>query len=44
MCEDQVPNFDRLVARKAGFQERLVGRFAVIKLSETPAARRSVFH
>ena len=42
MCEDKVLGFARLVARKAGFVQRLVGRFAVFKLSEPPAARRRV--
>ena len=42
MREDKVLGFARLVARKAGFVQRLVGRFAVLKLSEPPAARRRV--
>jgi hypothetical protein len=43
MGEDKIPSFGRLMARKAGFEHRLVGRFAVFKLSEPPASRRGVF-
>jgi hypothetical protein len=43
MGEDIVPSFGRFVARKAGFEQRLVGRLAIFKLSEPPAARRGVF-
>jgi hypothetical protein len=32
--EDKVASFDGLVARKAGVVHRLVGGFAVVKLSE----------
>jgi hypothetical protein len=41
--EDQVALFDSLVAGKAGFEHCLVGRFAVVKMSESPAAGRGVF-
>src|SRR5260370_22170198 len=41
--EDKVPSFDGLVAGKAGVMHRLVGGFAVVKLSEPPAAGRGVF-
>ena len=41
--EDKVASFGLLVAGKAGFHERLVGRFAVVEVSESPAARRGVF-
>src|SRR5271154_3918804 len=41
--EDKVASFDRLVARKAGFEQRFVRRFAVFELSKSPATRRSVF-
>ena len=41
--EDKVPSFDRLVAGEAGFKQRLIRRFAVFELSESPAARRGVF-
>src|SRR5580698_1276530 len=40
--ENKVPSFDRFVARKAGFGRRLVDRFAICKLSESPAASRSI--
>ena len=43
MREDKVPGFDRLVTGVAGFEQRLVGRFAILELSEPPAARRGVF-
>ena len=43
MGEDKVASFDSLVAGKTGFEHCLVGRFAVVKLSEPPAARRGVF-
>jgi hypothetical protein len=42
MGEDKVATFDRLVTREAGFEQRLVGRFAVFELSETPPAGRGV--
>ena len=42
MREHKVLSFARFVARKAGFVRRLVGRFAVFKLSEPPATRRRV--
>ena len=35
--EDKVVSFDRLVAGKAGIEHCLVGEFAVIKLSKSPA-------
>ena len=41
--EDKVASFDGLVAGEAGFVHCLVAGFAVVKLSETQAARRSVF-
>jgi hypothetical protein len=41
--EDQVAISDGLVAGKAGFEHRLVVGFAVIELSESPAAGRGVF-
>jgi hypothetical protein len=41
--EDKVANFGGLVARKAGVVHRLVGGFAVVKLSEPPATGRGVF-
>jgi hypothetical protein len=40
--EDKVASFDRLVAGKTGFVQRLVGRFAVIELRE-PAAVAAYF-
>ena len=43
MSENEVSSFDRLVAGEAGFEQRLIRRFAVFELSEPPAARRSVF-
>ena len=43
MSEDKILVFARLVARKAGLEQRLVGRFTFFKLSESPAARRRVF-
>ena len=41
--EDQVAILDSLVAGKAGSEHCLVGRFAVLKMSESPAVRRGVF-
>jgi hypothetical protein len=41
--EDKVASFDGLVAGKAGVVHRLVGGFAVVKVSEPPAAGRGVF-
>ena len=41
--EDKVASFDDRVAGKAGVLHRRVGRFAVVKLSETPAACRGIF-
>src|SRR5579864_357501 len=41
--EDKVTSLDRLVARKAGFEQRRVRRFAVFELSKPPTTRRSVF-
>src|SRR5262245_17436455 len=41
--EDKVARFDDLVAGKAGVVRRLAGGFAVVELSETPAARGGVF-
>jgi hypothetical protein len=43
MGEYEVPRFNGHVARKTGFEQRLVGRFAVFKLSEPPTARGRVF-
>ena len=43
MVEDKVASFDDRVAGKAGVVHRLVGGFAVVKLSEPPAAGRGVF-
>jgi hypothetical protein len=41
--EDKVASFNGLVAVEAGFVHRLVGGFAIGKISESPAARRGVF-
>src|SRR5262245_52555349 len=41
--EDKVASLDGLVARKAGVVHRLVGGFAVVEVSEPPAAGRGVF-
>lgn len=43
MGVDEVSGFDRHVAGKAGLVHCLVGGFAVVKLSEPPAAGRGVF-
>jgi hypothetical protein len=43
MSEDKIAGFDRLVAREAGFEIRLVVRFAVFELSEPPATRCGIF-
>ena len=43
MGEDKVASFDRLVAGKAGFEQRRVGRFAVFELSKPPATCRGIF-
>jgi hypothetical protein len=40
--EDKVARFDLIVAGEAGFHERLVGRFAVLEVSEAPTARCGV--
>src|ERR1700677_3371756 len=40
--EDKVTSFGRLMARKAGFGHRLIHRFTVRELSESPAAGRGV--
>jgi hypothetical protein len=40
--EDKVARFDLIVAGGAGFLERLVARFAVLEVSETPTARAMV--
>jgi hypothetical protein len=40
--EDKVARFNLIVAGKAGFHERLVGRLAVLKVSETPTTRCGV--
>ena len=40
--EDKVARFDLIVAGEAGFHERLVARFAVLEVSETPTARCGV--
>src|SRR5438876_12097351 len=40
--EDEVASLGLLVAGKAGLHERLVARFAVHEVSESPAARRGV--
>jgi hypothetical protein len=37
--EDKVVRFDLIVAGEAGFHERLVARFAVLEVSETPTPR-----
>jgi hypothetical protein len=42
MGEDKVLSFGRLVAGKAGSEQRLVDRFPVFELSEPPAAGRRV--
>jgi putative iron-dependent peroxidase len=43
LCEDKVASFDRLVAGKAGFEQRRVRRFAVFELSKPPATGRDIF-
>src|SRR5271165_5119721 len=43
MSEDKVASFDRLVAGKAGFEQRRVRRFAVFELSKPPATGRGIF-
>src|SRR6266478_3700325 len=40
--ENEVASFGRLVAGEAGFVQCFVGRFAVLKVTESPAARRGV--
>jgi len=42
MSEDKVAIFGRFVAGEAGFVQRLVARFAVLKVTEPPSARRGV--
>jgi hypothetical protein len=42
MGEDEVVILGELVAGKAPFVRRLVGRFAILEVSESPAARRGV--
>src|SRR5580704_9351050 len=41
--EDKVAGLDSLVAGKTGFEYCLGGRFAVVELTEPPAARRRIF-
>ena len=41
--EDKVASFDGRVAGEAGVVHRLVGGFAVVEMSEPPAAGRGVF-
>src|SRR6516165_7893977 len=41
--EDKVPRFDLIVAGEAGLHHRLITRFAVLEVGETPTARRGVF-
>ena len=43
MGEDKVASFGGHVAGKAGVVHRLVGGFALVKVSEPPAAGRGVF-
>jgi len=43
MGEDKVAIFDERVAGIAALEHRLAGGFAVVKLSEPPAAGRGVF-
>ena len=43
LSENIVPRFDRLVARKTGFQIGLGVNLPVFKLSKSPAARRCIF-
>jgi hypothetical protein len=43
MRKDKVSSFERLVTGKASFVNRLIGGYAVFKLSEPPAARRGIF-
>src|SRR5579863_652406 len=43
MSEDKVASFDRLVAEEAGFEQRLVGRFAVFELSKPQPPVRHLF-
>src|ERR1700722_16391039 len=43
MGEHKVTGFGGLVTGKTALENRLVGRFAVVKLSEPPAAGRGVF-
>jgi hypothetical protein len=40
--EDEVARFDLIVAGEAGLHERLVARFAIPEVSETPTARFGV--
>jgi hypothetical protein len=40
--EDEVARFDLIVAGEAGLHERLVARFAILEVSETPTARCGV--
>jgi hypothetical protein len=40
--EDKVARFDLIVAGEAGFHERLVARFTILEVSETPTARCGV--
>jgi len=42
MGEDKVATLGRLVAGPASLVQRLVARFAVLKVSKTPTARRRV--
>ena len=42
MSEDVVATFGRLVAGEASFVQRLVARFAVGEVGESPAASRRV--
>ena len=42
--EDKVPRFDLIMAGETGFHEHLVvRRFAVLEVSEPPAARGGIF-
>ena len=43
MSEDKVASLDRLVAGKAGFEQRRIRRFAVFELSKPPATGRGIF-
>jgi hypothetical protein len=43
MREDEAAICDRLVTRETGFVKRLVTRFAILEVAESPAASRGIF-